>query len=327
MNAIHNRSEILFLYDVKDANPNGDPVDENKPRIDEETGINIVTDVRLKRTIRDYLREKGHEIFVRKEYTPDGKRKTKEDLFDNYQSQNEVVKRCIDIRLFGGTFALKKDKKVKGKTDVDSSQDTETKTEGEGAFSITGPVQFKFGRSLHKVDLTYYKGTTIMPSKAGVEQGTFWEKYILPYSLICFYGVVNENATKQANIDIELTEEDVDLMLEAIWNGTRNLISGSKFGQVPRFLLQVVYKSNEDFHVGELDKFVHLVTNKEEEAIRDVDDFKLEIRPLIDILKKNANKIEKIRFKFDSRVKFTSDGYDIDVNNAFSFLNCEYFNF
>lgn len=52
---VKNRSEILFLYDVTDANPNGDPVDENRPRIDEETGVNIVTDVRLKRTIRDYL--------------------------------------------------------------------------------------------------------------------------------------------------------------------------------------------------------------------------------------------------------------------------------
>ena len=63
---IKSRSEIVFLYDIKDANPNGDPLDENKPRIDEETGINIVTDVRLKRTIRDYLMNfKNEEIFVR----------------------------------------------------------------------------------------------------------------------------------------------------------------------------------------------------------------------------------------------------------------------
>ena len=55
MTIVKNRSEILFLYDITDANPNGDPVDENKPRVDEETGVNIVTDVRLKRTIRDYL--------------------------------------------------------------------------------------------------------------------------------------------------------------------------------------------------------------------------------------------------------------------------------
>jgi CRISPR-associated protein Csh2 len=62
---LKNRSEILFLYDVTDANPNGDPMEENRPRIDEETSINIVTDVRLKRTIRDYLRDfKNQNIFI-----------------------------------------------------------------------------------------------------------------------------------------------------------------------------------------------------------------------------------------------------------------------
>lgn len=326
MSTIQNRSEILFLYDVKDANPNGDPVDENKPRIDEETGINIVTDVRLKRTIRDYLHDyKGLEIFVRKEYTDGGKLRTKEDLFDNYKNKEDVLRRCIDIRLFGGTFALKTDKKSKSKVDSPDSEDSGTKSEPEGAFSITGPVQFKFGRSLHRVDLTYYKGTTIMPSKAGVEQGTFWEKYILPYSLICFYGVVNENAAYQQNI--ELTLQDVDYMLEAMWNGTRNLISGSKFGQVPRLLLQVVYKPNTDFHIGELDKFIKLVTYVEDESIRDVNDFKIEIEPLIKVLKENSGKIEKIRFKFDSRIIFTNNGYDTDVSHELSFINSEYFNF
>lgn len=69
---IEKRSELLFCYDVTDANPNGDPLDSNKPRIDEETNINFVTDVRLKRTIRDYLYSyKGYngevdkDIFVR----------------------------------------------------------------------------------------------------------------------------------------------------------------------------------------------------------------------------------------------------------------------
>ena len=52
---IKTRKEMLFLYDVTNANPNGDPADENKPRIDEESKKNIVTDVRLKRTVRDYL--------------------------------------------------------------------------------------------------------------------------------------------------------------------------------------------------------------------------------------------------------------------------------
>ena len=61
-----NRSEILFLYDIADANPNGDPLDDNKPRLDEENEINLVTDVRLKRTIRDYLHDfKNQELFIK----------------------------------------------------------------------------------------------------------------------------------------------------------------------------------------------------------------------------------------------------------------------
>ena len=75
MSIVKNRSEILFLYDVTDANPNGDPVDENKPRIDEETGINLVTDVRLKITIRDYLYYyKGLDVFVLEIREDDGNR-------------------------------------------------------------------------------------------------------------------------------------------------------------------------------------------------------------------------------------------------------------
>jgi CRISPR-associated protein Csh2 len=61
-----NRSELVFLYDISYANPNGDPLDENKPRIDEDVELNIVTDVRLKRTVRDYLHNfKDQGLFVK----------------------------------------------------------------------------------------------------------------------------------------------------------------------------------------------------------------------------------------------------------------------
>jgi CRISPR-associated protein Csh2 len=304
METIRNRSEILFLYDVKDANPNGDPVDENKPRIDEETGINIVTDVRLKRTIRDYLYEfKGQEVFVRQTYTKENKLRTKEDRVKDFgQDEKNIIQSCIDIRLFGATTAIEKQ-----------------------TMTLTGPVQFKYGRSLHKVDLKYFKGTTVMPSREGAEQGTFWERYILPYSLIVFYGVVNENAARQQ--EIPLTESDLDLMFEAMWNGTKNLISGSKFGQMPRLLLQIKYKENENFHIGELDKLVSLTTNLDEESIRDVVDFKIEISPLVNELKKYQDRIEMIRYKVDERLNLTIDGYATDVNTAFNFAKIETFKF
>lgn len=289
---VKNRSEILFLYDVKDANPNGDPVDENKPRIDEETGVNIVTDVRLKRTIRDYLHEyKKIDVFVREIRDEKDNLKTKEDRLKDFEDKPElVIEKCIDIRLFGATTAV------------------ENKT-----MALTGPVQFKYGRSLHKVDITYIKGTTVMPSGAERRQGTFTEKYILPYSLIVFYGIVNENAAKNQNIP--LTENDIFFMLEGIWNGTKNLISGSKFGQMPRLLLQVIYKEN-NFHIGELDKFITLKTEKEDEAIRDISDVKIDITELVKILNNNDDKIEKIRYKVDDRVSLIKDDINIGLKDA-----------
>lgn len=295
---VKNRSEILFLYDVKDANPNGDPVDENKPRIDEETGINIVTDVRLKRTIRDYLHDhKKQEIFIREIRKEDGNLKTKEDRLNDF-GKVSIIEKCVDIRLFGSTTA------VEGKT-----------------ITLTGPVQFKFGRSLHKVDIAYVKGTTVMPSGADRKQGTFTERYILPYSLIAFYGIVNENAAK--NQQIPLTDADINLMLEGIWNGTKNLISGSKFGQMPRLLMQVVYKEGQNFHIGELDKLIAKVSEKTDEAIRDIAEIKIDITNLVNALNANKDKIERIRLIVDDRVKFVKDEKDIDIKTALNGLTVE----
>jgi CRISPR-associated protein Csh2 len=291
--SIKNRSEVLFLYDVKDANPNGDPVDENKPRIDEETGVNIVTDVRLKRTIRDYLHDyKQQEIFVLEARDEKGNLKTKEQRLKEFDNNpQEVINRCIDIRLFGATTAV------------------EDKT-----MALTGPVQFKFGRSLHRVDVSYIKGTTVMPSGAEKKQGTFTERYIVPYSLIAFYGIVNETAASQQSIP--LSEQDILLMLEAIWNGTKNLISGSKFGQVPRLLLQVVYKQGLNFYIGELDKLISMSIDKADEALRDISEAKIEVGQLIKALKENQEKIETIRFKLDLRISITQDNKDINLVDA-----------
>ncbi len=302
---IKNRSEILFIYDVTDANPNGDPIDENKPRIDEETGMNIVTDVRLKRTIRDYLHDfKEQEIFVREERDNSGKLKTKESIYEEYGSPEEVIRKCIDIRLFGGTFALKKKGERRKKAKTEEEKPTER------AFALTGPVQFKFGRSLHRVgEPTFVKGTTVMPSGEKKGTGTFWEAYILPYSLIAFYGVINENAAK----DTRLTDGDVGLMLEGIWNGTKNLITRSKIGQIPRLLLQVIYKE-KNYHIGELDHRIKFVSEKRDEEIRRIEEVKLDITQLANVLMENKGKIEKIRHAKDKHFKLIKDGKPIEVD-------------
>ncbi len=300
---IKNRSEILFLYDVTNANPNGDPIDENKPRIDEETGINIVTDVRLKRTIRDYLHDyKKKEIFVIETKDDKGILETKEERLNKFKSPEDLIDKCIDIRIFGATTA------VEGKT-----------------MAITGPVQFKYGHSLHKVEPIYVKGTTVMPSKRDRKQGTFTEKYILPYSLIAFYGIVNENAASKQNLNV--TEEDILLLLEGIWKGTKNLISCSKFGQMPRLLIQVIYKE-ENFYIGELDRRISLISDKNsEKEIRDIADVKIDITNLIETLTYNKEKIEKIRFVSNERIIFIQNENETKIIDALNNFNVETLNF
>jgi len=321
---IKNRSEIVFLYDIKDANPNGDPLDGNKPRIDEETGINIVTDVRLKRTIRDYLMNfKNKEIFVR-EITDeagkiqDAKLRAKDFLKDvdnlenkGFNEQKNVIKEkivndCIDVRLFGATIPL----------DLSIKEGNKTKSV-TGSITLTGPVQFRIGRSLHRVEMKHIKGTGAFASKAGATQKTFREEDILLYSLIGFYGITNENAAQHT----QLTEEDVTLLLDGIWNGTKNLISRSKAGQMPRLLLKVNYKE-KNYHIGDLDKLIKIkdIEKLNHEKIRDISEITLDTTELIQTLNENNDKIESVDIKIGDRVNIDFSGLDGSITqNEISF--------
>ena len=296
---LSNRHEILFLYDVSWANPNGDPMDENKPRIDEETGINIVTDVRLKRTVRDALMEMEHEVFLREERKEDGTLKTKEEFMnENYGSPEEVLRRCIDIRLFGGTFALRRQKKGQRKKSASEEESQEVP-----AFSLTGPVQFKFGHSLHQVKVEFIQGTTVMPSPSerGKRQGTITEVYVVPYSLLAFYGIANEKAAESTG----LTDDDLDAMFKAMWVGHKastDVITRSKFGHEPRLLLDIVYKPGSLTHMGELDKLVAFRSDKNDEAIRDITDGTLDLSALKAKVDSYKGKIEKVRYQIGDRV-------------------------
>jgi len=301
---IKNRSEILFLYDVADANPNGDPLDSNKPRLDEETEINIVTDVRLKRTIRDYLEEyKNQSCFVKEViyddkngYIQDSKLRANDYLPEKkYGSIQEakielkkaILEKCIDVRLFGATIIV----------------DGLVKKNYKGSITLTGPVQFRLGRSLHKVEINHIKGTGAFASGKGKTQATFREEYILPYSLIGFYGIINEKAAEST----QMKDEDVDLLLDGIWNGTKNLISRSKFGQIPRVLLQVEY--NEDnYFIGDLDRQISLTHDLDnDKQIRSVNDYKLNTNSLLKLFEINKDKITKINYKIDSNINFNTD--------------------
>ncbi len=311
---VKNRREILFLYDIKDANPNGDPADENKPRIDDEKGINLVTDVRLKRTVRDYLyTHENKELFVRQiidadGYIQDAKARakdflpetTKKDLSKLKLSEikeplnNAILEKCIDVRLFGATIPLEFGKK-------------------KGSITHTGPVQFKMGRSLHRVKLQHIKGTGAFASGEKKQQQTFREEWILPYSLICFYGIVNEAHASHT----QLTEDDLQALYRGLWYGTKNLVSRSKAGQMPRLLLVVTYKEKY-FHIGDLDKMITLKHNlSSDEEIRDISEVTLEIGKLIETLEAHKDAIKNIELLVDENVKFTDNDAAISDLNKY----------
>lgn len=309
---LKNRHELLFLYDAKFVNPNGDPADENRPRIDEETERNLVTDVRLKRTIRDYLHDfLKEEIFIRQITAKGGTGiQDAKQRFDNFlepfkgkkmkldetleKGKSEILKQCIDIRLFGAVIPV------------------EISAKDKGALVLVGPTQFRMGRSFHKVDVKYIQGTGAFASKAGAKQQTFREEFIVPYSLIAFYGLVNENAA----VDTLMTDADMDLLLESMWLGTKNLISRSKMGQTPHLLLDVIYNENS-YHYGDLDRLLFLESELKDQEIRDPEEFQIKIDQLVDKLGSISDKITKIRLAASDFLTYTIDGKEVGIVESF----------
>jgi CRISPR-associated protein Csh2 len=311
------RTEILFLYDITDANPNGDPNDENRPRIDPETGRAKVTDVRLKRTIRDYLHDYcEEEIFCREIEKEDGTIQEGKDRAEDFFKakansvfekrnliQQKVIEKCIDVRLFGGTIPVSATKK----------------NEKDSSVTLTGPVQFAMGTSLHRVESLFIKGTGAFASGQGKEQRTFREEYVLPYALIGFYGIVNQKAAETTR----LTAADAEKLFEAIWYGTKNLITRSKMGQRPLLLLLVEYTSQHaNSYIGRLDRFLDVTRGKSggvllqtangangseirDEELRDVTQVQLNLGTLQEALSRMNSKISKIRFVWDERLQLS----------------------
>lgn len=289
---INKRSEILFLYDIENANPNGDPLNENRPRFDTESSTVLVSDVRLKRSIRDYWyeykgfngKDDGPDVFVRetkykdgdKEYIKDGKRRAT----DFKELATAILEKCIDIRVFGGVIPLKED-----------------------SITFTGPVQFQMGKSLNKTEIIEEQGTGAFASGDKKGQATFRTEYKIPYAIIGFNGIINEKSAQYS----KMTEDDKGLLIEGIWDGTKNLISRSKFGQAPLFLLTIDYK--HPFYIGNLRQRLSLdCGGKNEMQIRNTNDFKLNVTELIAVMKENKDKIENVNLKIDNRLVMVNNG-------------------
>lgn len=310
MSNLKNRNEFLFLYDIKNGNPNGDP-DENRPRIDDVTKRCYVTDVRLKRYIRDYIiqtQTDGEDsILVTKlgsktvnltDRVIDRLKNTDKKKIEGEALMNTLLENFVDLRMFGSPLAFKGAPDEWGETS-----------------KITGPIQINFGETLHQVEEVTFHGTSIFRSKGEAEQseqkqGTFTTYYAIPYGLIAFHGVANENAAKTT----KLSEDDLKKFKIALWRSVRETSAHTrtKRDQQPRLLLNIVYKENieveengkkkmvpTEYHIGALeDKIILKPTTeiKEDINIRKIGDYTLDFSKLINALKKAKDKIERIEY-------------------------------
>ncbi|SEA40051.1 CRISPR-associated protein Csh2 [Haloplanus vescus] len=312
---VTNRSEIVFLYDAVDANPNGNPLSgANRPRIDPQTQQAIVTDVRLKRYLRDQLDDDGHGVYIRN-VQEDGDQYTRGKLLedrlkavepDNYDLDDdeeadefredvfgEFLNESVDVRYFGATMSVDTDE-VYAKHLPDH---------------FTGPVQFSPGKSMHAVNENeeYDSLTSVIATQENKQQGGFdLDDHRIQYGLIRFHGLVDEHGAADTN----LTEADVERLDTLCWRAIKNqTISRSKVGQEPRLYCRVEY-ADESFHLGGLDRDLELDDehSKPDEELRTVRDLTLDVTGLVDRLKGASNRIDRVRVVASDVLELSYDG-------------------
>ncbi len=310
-----NNGEILFLYDATLSNPNGDPDDENRPRMDYDHRHNLVSDVRVKRYVRDYLADQGHEIYVAKSEHGEALTATKrlENLLGGRKPSAadlpKILESLIDVRLFGATMPIKGDRADKaGKREKGDEPGDKGKEKGD-SIQVTGPVQFTWGQSLNKVDLvSSYTISSLFKSEEGKTQGTFGKDYRVFYSLIGVAGVISGRRAKYA----QLTEQDLGLLDAAMVRAIPLQATRSKVGQYPRLYVRVMYR-DPDTVIGDWRNTVRL---QETEGLRGVRETRLEVDDLLNRLEAYQDRIARVILWQDPLLRLVSkrgEGLLIDL--------------
>ncbi len=310
MSVIDKNSEILFLYDAKMCNPNGDPDDENRPRFDPDRERCLVSDVRLKRYIRDYLEEKGYAIYVTKSegvmQAAERLRKVLGKEGVSGEDLPELLEKLIDVRLFGATMPIKGSRRGEGE-----------------AVNLTGPVQFTWGYSLNRVQ--FVDSVTISSQFATRDQagqGTFGKDYRIYYALIAFHGIVSarralamrERAAGKAAA--ATSDEDLRLLDEAMVQAIPLAATRSKIGQYPRLYLRLTFCDGETF-IGDLRDDLVLIPDRD---LRSVKDFSLDLTALGGRLERFRNRIEQALVYHDPDLSAVVAGEEVGVADWLSEL-------
>lgn len=252
VDAIKNRVDFMVLFDVKNGNPNGDPDAGNMPRIDPETNLGIVTDVCLKRKIRNYVEaakedKEGYKIYIKENEPLETKNKEAISYFGEEDIKkikakdpdidkkiaNYMCKNYYDIRTFGAVMT------------------TFTKN-GLNCGQVKGPVQITMANSVEPIvpgKITITRLTPSTEEEAKTKKTMIGEKYIVPYGLYKAFGYISANLADKTGF----SNTDLNLLWEAVMNmfdldhaaargsmATRKLIifkHNSKLGNVQAYKL------------------------------------------------------------------------------------------
>ena len=285
MSELAKHSEILFLWDAKMTNPNGDMLNDNAPRYDESDRKAVVSDVRVKRTMRDDLQyRKGKTVFVNNAEQVQSAETRFTELRNalNEKDDKKVFLSCIDNRLFGGVAP-------------------------RSNLQIIGTVQFSWAKSLNETETILSQGTGAFGKDNSLNK-TFRTDNYIPYGLFAMYGTINSLNAAKSNA----SEEDVADMLDSMWQGTKLLNTRSKVGQKPRMLIRVIYK--DTYMIGLLDELVK-IDNENSQQLRAFSECELNFSALARSLKNMSQKIEKVVVFYDDSAKKYLDNFkDLNIN-------------
>lgn len=312
-NTIKNSSDFIFIYEAINCNPNGDPDQENKPRMDYDTSTNLVTDTRVKRFIRDYLKSQSENerVFVDMEgnskVSVDSKLKAvvKRTIENKGEFEKTFVENPDGFKVYSDLIAKEKDPEKVWKAITDKKfkykevnysllaylikeKFIDIRMFG-GAFAVggftkayTGAIQLNWGYSFNKVELIDSSSiVTIMND----DSSTFGKDYRVHYSLLGFNGTINAPAAKTTG----LTDEDVIEYRNAIWESIPASPTRSKLNQYPKVYLEIVY--NEGVSNGQFGDLRNLV----------------DVRPKEDIPAKQVRRYKDLNVNFDDLIKLIQE--------------------
>ena len=278
---IKNRYDFVFIYDVKDGNPNGDPDFDNQPRIDFETREGLVSDVCIKRKVRNYVQLKvgdldsaKFDIFIRQGSVLNEIINTvkKDSGNDEKKGLFNMCDKYYDIRTFGAVLST-----------------------GDSLGVVRGPVQFVFSRSVDPIDSRTHSLTRCcVVDKA--DSTTFGNKSTVSYGLYRMHGYVSAFDGEKCHF----SEKDLELLWEALMNAFEHDHAAARGEMNARAL--IVFKHESKLGNARASKLFELVNIKKKDGIEYPRSFEDYIITPIDEIKSKvaditAGKVEVLNFE------------------------------